>query len=84
MFQSIIEKRVLDGDGHDGGQFSDGRRVVLLNPHQPSQDVVAVARPTVHVRVQQPVGNVTLQATQTGGGGFKTPFSTLTGKTVPI
>lgn len=50
-----------DGDGDDGRQRPDGRRVVFLHPHQAPQDVVAVPWPRVHVRVLQPGGNVTLE-----------------------
>lgn len=55
-----------DGDGDDGRQRPDGRRVVFLHPHQPPQDVVAVSWPRVHVRVLQPVGNVTLRRVNGG------------------
>lgn len=50
----------LDGDGNDGWKFPDGRRVILLHPHQASEDVVSITRPTVNVSVLKPVGNVTL------------------------
>ena len=54
-----------DGDGDDGGQLSDGRGVVLLHPHQPPQDVVAVPRPGVHLGVLEPVGDVALGTQRT-------------------
>lgn len=50
----------LNGDGNDGRELPDWGRVVLLDPHEPPQDVVPIAWPSVHVRVLEPVRDVTL------------------------
>lgn len=49
----------LQGDGNNSRQLSNRRWVVLLDPHESPQNVIAVARPSVNVRVLKPVGNVT-------------------------
>lgn len=50
---------VLNGDGHDGRQFPDGRGVVFLHSHEAAQDVVSIARPRVNVGVLEPGRDVT-------------------------
>lgn len=55
---------LLYGDGDDGGQLPDGRRFVLLESHEPSQDVVSVSGPAEDVCVLEPRRNVALRTTQ--------------------
>lgn len=60
--KSFFERHSLSlyGDGDNGGERSNGRRIVLLHPHQSAQDVVSVPRPGVDVSVLQPGGDVAL------------------------
>lgn len=50
----------LNGNGDDGGQGPDRRRVVLLHPHQAPQNILLVAGPPVDVCVLEPAGDVAL------------------------
>lgn len=54
----------LDGNGDDGGERPNRGRIVLLNPHQPPQNILPVAGPPVDVRVLKPTGDVTLRFTR--------------------
>lgn len=53
----------LDGNGDDGGERPDRGRVVLLNPHQPPQNILPVTGPPVDVCVLKPAGDVALRST---------------------
>lgn len=53
----------LDGNGDDGGERPDRGWVVLLNPHQPPQNILPVTGPPVDVRVLKPAGDVALRST---------------------
>lgn len=53
----------LDGNGDDGWERTDRGRVVLLNPHQPPQNILPVSGPPVDVRVLKPAGDVALRST---------------------
>lgn len=50
----------LNGDGNDGWKLPNWWRVVLLDPHEPPQDVIPIAWPSVYMCVLEPVRDVTL------------------------
>lgn len=54
-------------NGDNGGERPDRRRVVLLDPHQPPQNILLVTGPPVDVCVLEPAGDVTLVITQSRG-----------------
>lgn len=50
----------LYGDGNNGWKFPNRRRVILLDPHQPSQDIVPITWPSIYMCVLKPVRDVAL------------------------